>query len=102
MLKRMLPASVLLASSLGWAQTAHAKGGLVMDLIGLGQNVLNGTIPPIYSAAFGLLVLLIVILGIKEARKNARAAEQNPDGVPGSASNSITSGTAPVDLGKKR
>ena len=98
MLRKMLPASVLLAALVGWTQAAHAKGGLIMDLVELGGNVLNGTIPPLYTAAFGVLVLLILILGIAEARKNARATAQNPGQ---SSDESRASNAGSVDLGKR-
>lgn len=56
-------------------QPAHAKGGgIIGDVIGLIQNAVDGTIPLPYVIGFGVLILAIVILGVMEARKNARAA----------------------------
>ncbi len=64
---------------------AHARGaGLIGDLWTLGQNVFNGTIPLPYVLAFGGLIVAIVVLGVLEARKNARRAAQD-----GSESSSI-------------
>ncbi len=62
---------------------AQAKGlGIIGDLWSLGQNVFNGTIPLPYVIGFSALIVTIVILGVFEARKNARKAEQEEQQKP--------------------
>lgn len=66
------------------ASAAHAgPAGLIMDLIQLGQNVVDGTIPLPYVLGFGALIVAIVVLGASEARKNARKAAEEAMQNPG-------------------
>ncbi len=60
-----------------WSQPAHAgPAGLILDLLQLGMNAADGTIPRPFVTGFGVLILAIVVLGVLNARKNA--AQDSP------------------------
>lgn len=87
-MKNWIYLGLLSAVSLSLMGPAEARGGIgvIGDVIELVQNVANGTIPLPFVIGFLVLVGAIVVLGVFEARKNAKKAAEAE--------------TAPVDLTK--
>ena len=89
MLNNLFPIGLSAAFLLFLTPPAHAKGGFILDLINLGQNAIDGTIPRVYVIGFGVLILAIAILAVREARKNAAnpPLETGSDAAPTSSIN---------------
>ncbi|RYG58624.1 hypothetical protein EON80_26780 [bacterium] len=77
----------LIVGLLSLATPAHAsRGGLILDLIQLGINVFDGTIPLPFVIGFLVLILAIVVLAVINARK---AAQETPETEPSSGGISL-------------
>lgn len=84
---KFFPVGIALGALSLWITPAHAgKGGLILDLIQVGSNAIDGTIPRPFVIGFGVLILAIVILAVMEGRKNARKAAEEAANPPESTS----------------